>query len=217
MYSVVLLAAMTAGGQTADHHGCFSSGNCYGSCYGNYGIDSWNCYGGRYGGGSGSCCGAYNGCGCGYGYDYSGSGCHGCWGSYSEVSPYFVESPPAVAPTVPPTAPTTKPGEVLPPPSKPGDVKPPEALAPTRARLIVDVPADATLYIDDTAMKTTSEHRAFRTPDLDPGQTYYYEVRVEAQRDGKPVSQTKRVLLHAGQEAHADFTDLTATSTAQAK
>ncbi len=157
--------------------------------------------------------GAYSGCGCGYGQNWSTYGCNGCWGAYNEVSPYFVEQPPAVAPTAPPT----KPGETLPPPSKPGDSKPPEAVAPSRARLIVDVPADAKLYIDDTAMKAPSDHRTYQTPDLEPGQTYYYEVRVEAQRDGKPVSETRRVLVRAGQEVHADFTDVGTTSTAQAK
>ena len=83
--------------------------------------------------------------------------------------------------------------------------------------MIVEVPADAKLYIDDTAMRTPSEHRTYQTPDLEPGQTYYYEVRVEVQRDGKPISETRRVLVRAGQEVHADFTDMATTSTAQAK
>ena len=234
MYSVVLLAALTAGGQTPDHHGCFACGGGYGSCYGNYGVDSWNCAGGGYGshysgcyGGYHGCCGGYScsgaywggySCGGGYPWDWSSSGCNGCWGSYGQVvSPYFVQPPPVVAPTVPPT---TKPGEALPLPMKPGDTapaKPPEAVAPNRARLIVDAPADAKLYIDDTAMKTQAEHRSYQTPDLEPGQTYYYEVRVEVQRDGRPVSETKRILVRAGQEVHADFTDIATVSTAQAK
>ena len=177
MYSVVLMAALTAGGQTADHHGCFSCGSCYGGCNGNYGIDSWNCYGGGYGNSYGSCWGSCNGCwgsydacwgahsccgGC-YGANWSTYGCNGCWGAYNEVSPYFVEPPPAVGTTAPPK----KPDEALPPPTKPGDTKPPEAVAPSRARLIVDAPADAKLYIDDTAMKTTL--RASRLPDAGPG------------------------------------------------
>ena len=83
--------------------------------------------------------------------------------------------------------------------------------------MIVDVPADAKLYIDDHAMKTPSEHRAYQTPDLEPGQTYYYEVRVEVERDGKLLSETRRVLLRAGQEVHADFSDVTTTATAKAK
>ena len=237
MYSVVLLAAMTAGGQTPAWNHCNYCGGGYGGCYGNYGVDSWNCYGGGYGGGyggygscTGTCWGGYGyGCDCsgGYPWDWSTAGCTGtCWGGSSGVlSPYFpqaagwppVTTPPTNPPANPLTDPTVKPGEQLPPPMKPGDAKPPEAVAPTRGRLIVDVPAGAQLYVDDTATKTQAEHRTFQTPDLEPGQTYYYDVRVEAQRDGKPVSVTRRVLVRAGQETHADFTDLTTTATAQAK
>ena len=90
-------------------------------------------------------------------------------------------------------------------------------MAPTNARLIVAVPADANLYIDDHKMKTQSERRTFQTPELEPGQTYYYEVRVEVERDGKTVGTTKRVLLKAGQEVRADFNDMDATVTAKAK
>jgi len=247
VYSVVLLAAMTAGGQAADHHGCFACGGCYGACYGNFGVDSYNCYGGSQWAGYGcgwsghhggyGCYGGYTGCGgygcaggywggygcscSGYPWDWSSAGCNGCWGGYSGViSPYFVQPPPAPPTTKPSETipPPSKPGETIPPPSKPGETpKPPEAVAPNRARLIVDVPPDAKLYIDDTAMKTTAEHRTYQTPDLEPGQTYYYEVRVELQRDGKPVSETRRVLVRAGQEIHADFTDMGTTATAQAK
>jgi uncharacterized protein (TIGR03000 family) len=227
MYSVVLAVALTAGGQTADCHRCWAScaGSCYGSCYGNYGIDYPNCCGNGYGNGYGyafgachgcwggfhsysNCWGGYSCCGSGYPWDWSSYGCNGCWGTYGEMSsPYFVQPPPGV-----------KQGEPIPPPKKPDDTtKPPESMAPTRARLIVEVPADAKLFIDDHAMKTSSEHRAYQTPDLEPGQTYYYEVRVEVERDGKMLSETKRVLVRAGQEAHADFSDMAATATAKAK
>ena len=76
-------------------------------------------------------------------------------------------------------------GETLPAPAK----KPaPETRAPTRAKLIVEVPAGAKLYIDDHAMTTPSQHRVYQTPTLEPGQTYYYEVRVETTHDGKALS-----------------------------
>jgi uncharacterized protein (TIGR03000 family) len=79
------------------------------------------------------------------------------------------------------------------------------------------VPADARLYIDDRAMKTPSAHRSCQTPELEPGQRYYYEVCVEVERGGKALGATKRVLLKAGDEAHADFIGMAATVTAQAK
>jgi uncharacterized protein (TIGR03000 family) len=208
MYSVVLLAAMTTGGQTPDfHHVCW--GTCWGACNGNCGLDN-NCYGTCYGNGYG-----YNHCGNFNGYGWSYYGCTGsCWGTYGNSSPYFVTQPgaPVKTETIPPPK---NPPDTVPPP-KPGD-KSPETLAPSRARLIVEAPADAKLFIDDHAMKTPSDRRAFQTPDLEPGQTYYYEVRVELERDGKPLSETKRVLVRAGQEVHADFNGMTATAAAQAK
>jgi uncharacterized protein (TIGR03000 family) len=66
-------------------------------------------------------------------------------------------------------------------------------------------------------MTTQSERRVYQTPTLAPGQTYFYEVRVEVNRDGKAVSQTKRVLLRAGQEVRADFKDMETTATAKAE
>ena len=229
MYSVVLMAAMAASGQTPDWgcRQCF--GSCYGGCYGNYGIDCCGCYGNSYtcsGGCYGTCWGSgygscWGGCyGSSYPWDYSSCGCHGCNGCFGAegVSPYFAEppayGPPVVAPTEPaaPTEPPVK-GEPIPAPKKTS----PESLAPSNARLIVEVPADAKLYIDDHAMKTSSERRTYQTPELEPGLTYFYEVRVELERDGKTLSASKRVLLKAGQDIHADFTDMETTVTAQAK
>jgi uncharacterized protein (TIGR03000 family) len=77
-----------------------------------------------------------------------------------------------------------------------------------RAKVVIEVPADAKLYIDDQLMKTTSERREFRTPALKKGETYYYEVRAEVMRDGKPISETKKVVVRAGEEATANFKDM---------
>jgi len=240
MYSVVLMAALAAGGQTPNCHGCHASyGGCYGSCYGNYGLEGYGggcnsccgnsytcsggCYGSCWGAGYGSCWGNSYTCGggcwgAGYGcyggyypWDYSSSGCCGCEG-YGGGSPYFATPPVYGPPTGTPVEPPVK-SEPIPAPKK-GE---PEGLAPTNARLIVAVPAGANLYIDDHKMKTQSERRTFQTPVLEPGQTYFYEVRVEVERDGKTLSTTKRVLLKAGQEVRADFNDMDATVTAKAK
>jgi uncharacterized protein (TIGR03000 family) len=94
-------------------------------------------------------------------------------------------------------------GEQLPKPK--ADGKSGTSLAPNRARLIVDLPADAKLYIDDQPMKTTAGRRTFHTPDLQRGQTYYYVLRAEVVRDGKPLSEERRVILRAGDVVRADF------------
>jgi uncharacterized protein (TIGR03000 family) len=104
--------------------------------------------------------------------------------------------PPAGAPGAAP--------EAAPPPAKGGDKK--DQVSATRAKLIVEVPADAKLYIDDQLMKTPSTRRVYSTPDLEKGQAYYYMVRVEVVRDGQVQTETKRVILRAGDEARADFT-----------
>ena len=54
----------------------------------------------------------------------------------------------------------------------------------------------------------------FNTPSLDRGQTYYYILRAEMDIDGKTVSETKRVLVRAGDEVKANFAEL---ATAAAK
>jgi uncharacterized protein (TIGR03000 family) len=205
MYSVMLMAALTAGGQTPDWHNGSSSGyghnygNCAGSCYGNHGIAD---YAGGYASGYGSSAGCGWGWG-GYCPDYSSSGCQGCAGNYGSGSPYFV------APVGPVSPPPVR-DEIVPLPKKPGQ----ESLAPTKARLIVEVPADGKVYVEDQPMKTPAERRVYQTPDLEPGQAYVYDVRVEVQRDGKAVSATKRVTLKAGQEVVADFKDMKSTATA---
>jgi uncharacterized protein (TIGR03000 family) len=86
-----------------------------------------------------------------------------------------------------------------------------------QARLIVELPADAKLYVDDQPTKATSERRVFNSPQLEPGQTYYYILRAQVVRDGKTHSDTKRVLIHAGDVIQASFRNLDTVATAQAE
>jgi uncharacterized protein (TIGR03000 family) len=120
--------------------------------------------------------------------------------------------------TVVPATPegTVPQGEALP---KPKEGSKPMTMVPTRAKLVVELPADAKLYVDDRAMKTMAAVRTFNTPMLEPGQVYYYELRAEVARDGKSIAQTKRVLLRAGEVVRARFDGLDAepVTTAQAK
>ncbi len=209
MYSVVLMAALSTGGSAPDwcHHNhgytgvsCTCTG-CYGGSY--YGAPygpGWGggCYG--YGGGGFGCYGGSWGYGGGGAIDYNCFGCHGCYGCYggfgcTGFNPY---GPNPAAP------------EMIPAP-KPDDKKPgggTSSVAPDRAKVIVQLPAGAKLYVDDQPIKTTSDNQAFNTPRLDRGQTYYYEVRAEAIRDGKTVVESKRILVRAGQEVSVAFPKL---------
>jgi uncharacterized protein (TIGR03000 family) len=207
MYSVVLLTALTAGGATAPDchfnrggHGCH--GGCYGGCYGCYG----GCHGGCYGGGHGGC---YGGCygysghwhggyschGC-YGGGYNCYGCSGCWGGYS-YSPYHV------TPVVPGTPATPQPPpEVNPPVPNPG-----AGVNQVRSTLVVELPEDATLFVDGMRMKSVSAKRVFSTPPLQQGQTYYYDLKAEFEREGQVVNVTGRVVIRPGQEVSASLSE----------
>jgi uncharacterized protein (TIGR03000 family) len=104
-------------------------------------------------------------------------------------------------------------------PSKPmkDTEKDKETRAAERARLIVELPADAKLFVDDKQMKTGSERRSFTTPTLEKGETYYYVLKVEVIRDGKPVTETKKILVKAGDEIKADFKEMDTIATAKAR
>jgi uncharacterized protein (TIGR03000 family) len=92
----------------------------------------------------------------------------------------------------------------LPPP--PIDRKKNEEQA--RARVIVDLPADAKLFVDGQYMHTTSARRMIQTPELIAGNVYYYELKAEIVRDGQTISAQQRVILRAGEIATASFADL---------
>jgi uncharacterized protein (TIGR03000 family) len=75
------------------------------------------------------------------------------------------------------------------------------------ARLLVALPADAELFIDGQPTRSAESLRTFTTPNLQPGDTYYYVLRIEMQRDGKRVAEDRRVLLRAGEETRINFND----------
>jgi uncharacterized protein (TIGR03000 family) len=83
-----------------------------------------------------------------------------------------------------------------------------ESSLPSKAKLIVEIPRDAKLYIDDQLMKTASAKRTFNTPALQQGQQYYYILRAEVVLDGKTYTETQRVLVRAGEQTRATFPEL---------
>jgi uncharacterized protein (TIGR03000 family) len=85
-----------------------------------------------------------------------------------------------------------------------------------KALVIVSLPADATLYLDGQARKGNNPVRSFLTPDLEEGATYYYTVRVDVERDGRLLSQSRRVEFRAGSEVRVAFEQLGRTGRAPA-
>jgi uncharacterized protein (TIGR03000 family) len=66
------------------------------------------------------------------------------------------------------------------------------------ARLLFEVPAEAKIYIDGQLMKGTDARRSFVTPNLDPRETYFYDVKIEVARGGKPMVEERQVVIRAG-------------------
>jgi len=227
MYSLVLLAALTTTTDTPNFHhhgsgGCYGCCGCYGGCYGGcwggcYGGCWGGCYGGCYGGYSYGCCGCWGGhysygCGgcwggCWGGYSYGCCGCYGGGGFY-QGQMYLngngdgngKGSPGSGSPKGSPEGSSEK---------KIGGGEGMQVKASTgTAKLILDVPEDARVYVDNHLMKSTSTHRVYSSPALDAGQAYFYDVRIEVDREGKVVATNKRVIVRAGEEFTESFVDL---------
>jgi len=79
--------------------------------------------------------------------------------------------------------------------------------APTAApaTIVVSLPAEAKLTIDDATTKATSAQRVFTTPELNAGKDYNYSFKAEWTVAGKPVVVTKTVTVVAGKETNVTF------------
>ena len=216
MYSVMLMMAMTTGGdlQSLGHHGCCGG---YSSCCGGYEVSccGGSCCGGRhrlFGGRRHSCCGGYDACGCapvvsccGGGYVGCGGGYVGCSGSYVGCSGGVIYGgAPAMAPATV-TAPATGPAPE--PVGKPKETTTPpkESLVPAPATIIVSLPADAKLSIDDAATVSTTSTRVFTSPVLPAGEDFHYTLKAEFSRAGQPVVLSKEITVRAGAETRVDM------------
>jgi len=220
-YSAYYPASYTSccgfGGQHFHHHqsschGCSSACHgCYSSCHG-----CGSCWGGA---------SHYSGCGGGYyscygggtnifsGIGYSGFGAYGNFGNYGTVPVYAA---PYAVPMFNNAAPVeVRPMEARPIDSKPIieikpiDVKPLKTMAePAKAAVVVRVPTGAKVYIDGNLMQSRSAERTFTTPAIEPGNSYYYTLRVVVEKDGKEVEDVRRVSVKAGEISRLDFDNL---------
>jgi uncharacterized protein (TIGR03000 family) len=80
------------------------------------------------------------------------------------------------------------------------------------ARLTVEVPEAAKLYVDGTLVNGDAATRNFHTPDLTPGKTFYYDLKAEVTVNGKTVKEEKRVLVRAGDVVNEAFPKLIAAA-----
>jgi uncharacterized protein (TIGR03000 family) len=71
--------------------------------------------------------------------------------------------------------------------------------------LLVNVPQDATVFVNDTLTTSTGNERRFVSRGLSSGRDYSYTVRVEYDRNGETVTETKAATLSAGSEVNLVF------------
>jgi uncharacterized protein (TIGR03000 family) len=80
-----------------------------------------------------------------------------------------------------------------------------ETSAASPATIVVTLPEDAKLTIDDEPTVSTSGRRVFTTPALAEGTDYTYTLKAEVIRDGKIQSIARRVTVHAGKETQVSI------------
>jgi uncharacterized protein (TIGR03000 family) len=205
---------------------------CYGGyasgCYGGYGGGYGGCYGGGwggcYGGGYGGCYGGgYGGCyGGGYGGGYGGSR----YGSSYSPMYYGGYQGMYYGPGTMYRMPGTGDRERFSPEggdtdgkkkgrgsNDEGDDQGQEVQKPAKAKIIVNLPADAKLTIDGQSTKSTSARRVFTSPPLEPGQSYYYNFEATLVREDRPVVTRQRVRVRAGETTRVkiDFPEASLT------
>ncbi len=189
MYSIVVMAALTTGGEVPDlgrrgSRGCHGCSGCYGGGYGG----GYGCSGGYGGGMYGGCSGGgYGGCYGGgmYGGGMSGGmAAPGGYGYYGVPSVYMAQ------------------------------VQSPAPTGPTPATFVVNLPADASLTVDDNPTRSTSARRIFTSPPLEPGRTYAYQLKATITRDGQTFTASQRVTVQPGRETEVTIAIPMVTTTA---
>lgn len=83
--------------------------------------------------------------------------------------------------------------------------KPKATSLSNQATIVVTLPADAKLSIDDMATSSTSATRVFVSPTLPAGKDFTYVLKAEVTREGKTMTTSKVVTVRAGQESRVSF------------
>jgi uncharacterized protein (TIGR03000 family) len=82
------------------------------------------------------------------------------------------------------------------------------------AQLIIKAPTDVRILVNGKLTQRPAAEMTFRTPALQRGKAFRYEVQATASRQGQQVSQTKTVTVRAGELTQVDFTDLKSAQSA---
>jgi uncharacterized protein (TIGR03000 family) len=71
--------------------------------------------------------------------------------------------------------------------------------------ITVSVPANATIWFDDARTALGGAVRQFVSPPLTPDQEYVYQIKARWTKDGKEVTRSRRVNVHAGDVTSVSF------------
>src|SRR5260370_21018979 len=160
------------------------------SSFGSSSMRSSNGGGGSGGGG----CGA-GGSGAG-GYGGSGSGGGGSGANYSNQSGYGMGQMPAG------NGDEKAVEKEL--PHRTGAVR---SAPPDAAVIKIDLPDDsARVRIDDQAVTSAGKTRYFVTPELNKGKEYPYAIKVQWTKNGKQVTEERKITVEAGNNADVEIT-----------
>jgi uncharacterized protein (TIGR03000 family) len=145
-----------------------------------------------------------------FGWRNRSTSCYGCQGG-APVAVYGYAAdccPPSSAPLLglpTPVPPVAGLAETTAPPAA-GLI----ATNPNQAQFVVELPADAKLYVEGQLIPITGPVRVFQTPPLDPQRKYVYKLEIEIERGGKVLrSPAQERDFQAGQVARVFFTELT--------
>jgi uncharacterized protein (TIGR03000 family) len=212
-----------SGGSYGSYGGYASSGSYGGSSasYGSYGGSSgshgrvglfarWHAkkaarkssYGSYGSSGSYASSGSYGGS---YAVSYGSSGSYGSYGGYGSSGSYgasyggdvIYESAPVEQYDAVPATPQPAVEGTEPPPA-------PSASA-NEAEIFVSLPENAKVFVNDLPTTSTGVERHYVSRGLLGGRTYSYKLRVEFERDGKPVVEDKLVRVQAGTAVQLAF------------
>jgi uncharacterized protein (TIGR03000 family) len=89
--------------------------------------------------------------------------------------------------------------------SGPPGVPPGPAQAAAGGSIKVDLPADATLWIEGAKAAQTGQERTFVLPPLAAGKTYLYQIRARWTENGKQQEETRVVTVQTGSQVHVKF------------
>jgi uncharacterized protein (TIGR03000 family) len=76
----------------------------------------------------------------------------------------------------------------------------------------VSVPADAEIWFDGSKTMQTGTIRRFVSPSIVPGYDYAYDVTAKWKENGREVTQSRRVVVHAGERVSIIFPQMAPTS-----